>query len=198
MASVSGILMTKREPAPSVDWNSMMPPIFSMCCYVHTDTSTGNTGDGGGGREAGTEDELLYLLLGHRLELRFGRETVRHTSRGCGLSADRGHCRRPERRYVRLHGARTVRSCHVRASRRKAFADGFNAVIGGVPHHMGQRIADRLQYLAVSSLSAPKLMSSIFCRVPVSGRAPDGQFPPGISDRLHARHHHALCSSVVT
>ena len=43
---------------------------------VHTDTATGNAGDGGGSRETRRKDELVDLRLGHLLQIGFGDETV--------------------------------------------------------------------------------------------------------------------------
>ncbi len=84
MASVSGILIKKRDPFPSVDCKSTVPPIFSM--FVLT-TSMPTAARHGRHtrcrRKARLEDELHNLLVAHRRRFGFGGQTVHQ---GLGLN----------------------------------------------------------------------------------------------------------------
>ena len=78
IASVSGILMVKVVPGagdgPQVDGAADLLDIVAH--HVHADAAAGNTGDRGGGREAGREDEIADLRIGHFVELGLAGKTL--------------------------------------------------------------------------------------------------------------------------
>ena len=77
MASVSGILMVKVVPRPRdrfhVDRAADLVDIGAH--DIHADAAARHARDLVGGREAGREDELLHLRLGHLVDLGFRGET---------------------------------------------------------------------------------------------------------------------------
>ena len=69
----------------------------------------------------------------------------------------------------------------------------FEPVVGGVAHHVGERILDQVEHLAVElGLRADHLQLDLLAKF-VGEVAHDArQLLPGIADRLHARLHHAF------
>ena len=74
MASVSGILMMKVVPLPrlALQLDGAADLLDVGAHHVHADAAAGDAGHLGGGGEAGAEDELLDLLLGHGREFGLG------------------------------------------------------------------------------------------------------------------------------
>ena len=69
----------------------------------------------------------------------------------------------------------------------------FQAVVGGIAHHVGERILDQVEHLAVElGLGAVHFELDLLAEL-VGEIAHDArQLLPGIADRLHARLHHAF------
>ena len=78
MASVSGILMVTRGALAGhrLDVDGAADLVDIGAHHVHADAAAGDRGDGGRGREARREDELVDLGFGHLLQFGLGDETV--------------------------------------------------------------------------------------------------------------------------
>ena len=69
----------------------------------------------------------------------------------------------------------------------------LQAVVGGVAHHVGERVLDQVEHLAVElGVGAVHLQLDLLAQF--AGEVADdaGQLLPGIADRLHARLHDAF------
>ena len=146
------------------------------------------------GRHSGGEDEALDLRLGHFVELCLGRETTSEN-----LVAD----------FSRIQPAPVIGDIDddMAAFVPRSEPDGgafrlpqsaplgrqLDAVIGGVAHHMGERILDDIEYLAVEfGFGAVHLEFDLLAKVGSEIANQPRQLLPGIADRLHARLHDAF------
>ena len=161
---------------------------------IDADAAAGHAGDGLRGGEAGIEDELLDLLLGHLVEIGLGRKPVGERlladARGVEAAAVVGHADddlpalviggQPDRAVLGLAGG-------------DAFGARLDAVIGRVAHHVGERVLDALQHLPVElGVGAVHLELDVLAELGREIAHDARQLLPGIADRLHAGAHHAV------
>ena len=118
--------------------------------HVHADAAAGHAGDLLGGREAGREDELLDLGFRHLVELGLGRESIgqRLVPDPFGIEATAvvGHADddmaalviggQPDDAFLRLAGGDPI-------------GPRLQPVIGGVAHHVCERVLDAIEHLSV-------------------------------------------------
>ncbi len=69
----------------------------------------------------------------------------------------------------------------------------LDAVVGGIAHHVGERIADELEHLPVElGLLADHVQVDLLAELVREVAHQPRQLGPGVPDRLHPRHHHAF------
>ena len=196
IASVSGILMLKRVPWPEhrLDVDGPADLVDVGAHHVHADAAAGDAGHLLGGREAGREDEALDLRFRHLLDLRLGGEAARDRGGLDPLGAQAGAVvgdldqdvpalvagAEPDGALLGL-AARTPGGRHLQA------------VIGGIADHVGQRILDQLEHLAVElGLGAVHLQLDRLAELGRQVAHDPRQLLPGDADLLHARLHDAF------
>ena len=157
--------------------------------HVHADAAAGHLGDLVGGREARAEDELVDLRFGQPADLGFGRESLGERRRldprgveAATVVGDLDHDvaalvagRQPDRATLRLAGG-------------AALGRRLEAMIGGIAHHVDQRIADEVEHLPVE-------LGLVTLHLDVDWLAQFGrqiahdprQLLPSVADRLHPR-----------
>ena len=161
---------------------------------IHAHASAGDGGDLSGGGEAGVEDEALDGEFAHGGEFGLGGETL-----GDDFLADAfdgkaaaviGDLDGDVAAFViGLEGD----CANFGLARRPALGAGFEAVIGAVSDHVGERVADEFQDLAVD-LGFSADHDEVHGLVEVAREVADeaGQLAPGGADRLHASFHDPL------
>ena len=196
IASVSGILMVKVVPRPSwrVDVDDAADQLDIGLHHIHADAAAGHRGDRLRRREAGMEDELRHLGVGHLVDLGLARDVALH-----GLAADGGEIEAlavigdlDRDRATFVIGGEADRAAG-RLAGRLPVGGGFDAVVGRIAHHVGERVLDDLEDLTVQlGLGAAHdeldLLAEFRRQVANHAR----QLLPGIADRLHARLHDAF------
>ena len=150
MASVSGSVMTKREPLPRVElhFDGAAELLDVPAHHVHADAAAGDVGGLLGGGEAGQEDQLVDLLVGQRVvradqaaRARLREDAVRVQAAAVIAHFDGDVAALVIR--VEVHGAvRRLAGGH-------AHVGHFDAVVDAVAHQVHQRIADLLQHRLV-------------------------------------------------
>ena len=162
--------------------------------HIHADAAAGHAGDLLGGREAGREDELLDLGFRHLVELGLGDEPVGQSLFLDPLDVEAAAVigdadddmpalvigGQPDDALLRLASGDPV-------------GPRLQAVVGGVAHHVGERILDALQHLAVElGVGAVQLELDVLAEL--GGKIADDarQLLPSVADRLHARAHDAV------
>ena len=196
MASVSGILMVTLEPSPATDLTSMVPPIWSI--LVRTTSMPTPRPDtevmAGSGGEARREDELVDLGFRHLLEFGLADETVRDRlgldPLGVETAAVVGDADQDVAAFV-IGGEPDGALLGLAAG--GALGRGLQAVIGGVAHHVRQRILDQVEHLAVElGVGAVHLQFDLLVQFAGEVAHDSRQLLPGIADRLHPRLHDAF------
>ena len=155
--------------------------------HIHADTAAGQIGDFRGRGKSWREDKAMDLLLGHRGELFMGGETLFER-----LFTDAGGV---QPHAVIGDGDDDMATFMEGLQRDDAFfrlagldpvGRHFQAVIGGIAHHMGQRILDQFQHLAVE-LGIAAIHHQFDLLAEIGGDVTDNarQLAPGIADGLH-------------
>ncbi len=196
MASVSGILIRKLVPWPVTERTSMVPPIRSTLDRTTSmpmprpDTLVIRSAV----EKPGRKMSLWICASVNSGDLGFGHEPLgeRHGLDPRGVETativgDLDHDaaalvpgRQPDRATLRLAGGATL-------GRR------FEAMIGGVAHHVGQRIADEVEHLPVElGLGAVHLDIDRLAEFGRQIAHDPRQLLPGVADRLHPRLQHAF------
>ena len=196
MARVSGILMMKVVPWPATLFRSMVPPIFSMLVFTTSmptprpDTAVTTAAVENPARKM----KRCNLPVAHARELGVGRQPLRQH-----LGADLVH-----RQAAAVIGdldddvAALVEGVQrdaaaFRLAHGAALGRPLQAVVARVAHHMGERILDQLQHLAVQlGVGAEHHQLDLLVHFQREVAHQPRQIVPGIADRLHARLHHAL------
>ena len=161
---------------------------------VEADAAAGNVGDRFRGREARAEDVLLNLLLGHRGELGLGREAVRENllanavgGNAAAIIADLDHDVAAD--MMRMERDRAG----VRLAGRGAVGRAFDAVVGAIADHMGERVFDHLEHLTIElGFGADHAQIEFLAEIAGQIAHEPRKLRPRIADRLHARLHHAF------
>ena len=74
-----------------------------------------------------------------------------------------------------------------------ALGRGLQSVIGGIAHHVGERILDQVEHLAIEfGVGAVHLQLDLLAQFAREVAHDPGQLLPGIADRLHPRLHDAF------
>ena len=162
--------------------------------HIHADAAARDRGDGGGRREARLEDEFVDLRFRHLLELGLGDETVRDRlgldALGVETAAIVGDADDDVAAF--MIGGETDRALLGLAAR-GALGRRLQAMIGGVAHHVGERVLDQVEHLAVElGVGAVHLELDLLAEFGREVADDARQLLPGIADRLHARLHDAL------
>ena len=162
--------------------------------HVHADAAPGHAGHGGRGGEARREDEFVDLRFRHLLQIGLGDEVVRDRlgldALGVQPAAVVGDADddvaafviggEPDGALLRLAGG-------------DALGRRFQPVIGGVAHHMGERILDQVEHLAVEfGVGAVHLELDLLAEFAGQIAHDARQLLPGVADRLHPRLHDAF------
>ena len=148
----------------------------------------------GGGGKAGNENELVDLRFRELGRLGLRDEPLRDR---LGLDA-----RRVEATAVvgdldddvaALVVGGEADAAALRLALHAALVRPLEAVVGGIAHHVGERVLDQIEHLAIE-LGLGALHVEIDLLAELGGKiAHDArQFLPGVADRLHARLHHAF------
>ena len=75
----------------------------------------------------------------------------------------------------------------------RALGGGLQAMVGGVAHHVGERVLDQVEHLAVElGVGAVHLQLDLLAQFAREVAHDAGQFLPGVADRLHPRLHDAF------
>ena len=196
IASVSGILTRERRavPEPGVDVDGAADLLDLGLHHVHADAAAGHRRDRRGGREAGEEDQVDRVALGH-LGGGSAVMTPLETALAFTLSASM-----PAPSSV-ISMTTWPPSCDALSSRRPsaglphvlAVVGALDAVVDRVADEVGQRIADRVDDRLVElGLLADHLEAHLLA-ARVGDLADDARhLRPRRADRLHAGLHQVL------
>ena len=162
--------------------------------HVHADAAAGHAGDCPGGREAGREDEFLDLRFRHLVELGLGGEALGQRLVADALDVEAaavvGDVDDDVAAFV-IGGE--ADGALLRLAGGDALGAALEAVVGGVAHHVGERILDPLEHLAVElGVGAVHLELDVLAELGGQVAHDARQLLPGVADRLHARLHDAV------
>ncbi len=162
--------------------------------HVHADTATGDAGHLGGGGEAGLENVLLDLLLAHLLQLGFAGQAVLQDLRLDPVDRETAAVVADLDDDMAAFVIGVERDlAGFRFARAAALLRPFQAVVGGIAHHVGQRVLDHLQDLAIQlGVLADHDQFDLLLQFVAEVAHQARQLGPRIADRLHARLHDAF------
>jgi hypothetical protein len=178
----------KLTPSPAIE------RIDIVADNIHADAAAGHAGDLGSGREPRREDEFMDLRFGQLADLGRAGESLRHRlgfdALGIETAAIVGDLDddltaflirgQPNQPVLRLAGG-------------AAFGRRLEAMVGGIAYHVGERILDQIEYLAIQlGLGAVHFEIDLFAEFGAEIAHDARQLLPRIADRLHASFHHAL------
>ena len=147
-----------------------------------------------GGGEAGREDELLDLRFRHLVELGLGREPVGQRLVPDPLDVEAAAVvGDADDDVAALVIGGQADDALLRLAGGDPVGARLQAVIGGVAHHVGERVLDPLQHLAVElGVGAVHLKLDVLAELGRQIAHDARQLLPGVADRLHARAHDAV------
>ncbi len=162
--------------------------------HIHADAAAGYAGDRRGGRKTRREDQIADL--GVRLAGHLGLVDKTLLDR---LGAD---ARQIEPAAVvgdlnddvaALMAGRQADGAFAWFAGGEALGRRLNAVIGAIAHHVGERIFDQLEHLAIElGFGAVRIELDVLAELGRKIADDPRQLLPRIADRLHARLHHAF------
>ena len=161
---------------------------------VHADAAAGDAGDLLGGREAGREDELVNLRVGQLVDLGFRSEPAgdRLGPDPLGGEAAAVVGDLDDDVAALVTGGQADRAAFGLAGG-EPLGRHFQAMVGGVADHVGQRILDQIEHLAVElGIGAVHFELDRLAELGRQVAHDPRQLLPGIADRLHARLQHAF------
>ena len=162
--------------------------------HVHADATAGDRRHGRRRREAGLEDVLLDLLLAHRIELGLACNPVLDAllldlfgGQAFAVIRDLDDDVTALVEGIEGHGP------DLGLARLDAVGRDLQTMVGRIAHHVGERVLDQLQHLAIE-LRLRALHHQVDFLVEFVRQIPDdaGQLRPSIADRLHAGGHDAF------
>ena len=158
---------------------------------IHPDAAARNIGALGGGRKTSVENKGLNLLVRHRRELRFGRQTVlkyflanlRHTD-SAAVVADL------DDDLATFVESAKANDTGIEFPGLDTFFGHFQTVIGGIADHVGQRILDHFQDLTIKfGFRTGHLQVDLLFQFVREVTDDTRKLGPRIADRLHSRLH---------
>ena len=160
--------------------------------HVHPHTTTGNRCHLFCCREARLENELVDLLIRHVFQFAFGHNAVGQRlfldPRDIKATAIIGNLDNDVPAFmIGVQGYRTGFAL----ARITTALNIFQAVVGRVPNHVGQRVLDQFKNLTVQfGISTNHLQIDLFAHFKGKVAHDTRQFCPGITNRLHTGFHH--------
>ncbi len=162
--------------------------------HIHADAAAGYAGDFGGGREAGCKYEFVDLRFRQLGDLGLGDEALGNRlgldALGVETAAVIGDLNDNVAAFVIGRKPNAPRAWLAGGA---PLLRRFQTVVGGIAHHVRQRVLDQIEHLAIKlGLGALHFQFDRLAEF-VGEIAHDARkFLPGIADRLHARLHHAF------